>query len=626
MSARFYEFGPFQIDKLNHVLLRQGETIPLKPKVYDTLLLLVENRERVLEKDELLRRLWPDTIVEEANLSQNVYLLRRALGEETGGETYIQTVTKRGYRFVGKVNEISTSSEATAVAEARVKQEQQSLSEHRAKGRPGALVLAGVLLMFAVGSGLYIWIKRDSNAAESGAAIKSIAVLPFRPMNSESNDEAMGFAMADTLIIKLSNIKQLKISSTSSVRKFIPPNDDVLAAGRELNVDAVLEANIYRDGDRIRVTLRLVNVKDGASLWTRTLEERVNDPFAVQDRIAEQVAEELAPRLTGEQKSLVLKRYTENAEASRLCMLGRYYSGRPNVEDWKKALEYFNGALEKDPRYALAYSGLANAYLSLVADSLLPKTEAIPKAKQAALTALQLDDTLSEAHVASARIMTYYDWDWAGAEREFKRAIELNPNSGDAHREYAAYLTSVGRNEQAIVEAKQARELDPLTQLTNFQMAWTLIGARRYDEAIAESQEVLRIFPSAHFWIGMAYLGEGMNEQAIEEFEKTLSYSKNHMMAKASLGYAYGVIGKRETARNILAEFEKLMRQGQTSPYYLAIIYAGLGEKDQTFTSLEESYRDHSRPLVSGIKVSPVWNSVRSDPRFATLLKRMGLP
>jgi DNA-binding winged helix-turn-helix (wHTH) protein/TolB-like protein/Tfp pilus assembly protein PilF len=625
MSARFYEFGPFQIDKLNHVLLRQGETIPLKPKVYDTLLLLVENRERVLEKDELLRRLWPDTIVEEANLSQNVYLLRRALGEETGGETYIQTVTKRGYRFVGKVNEISTSSEATAVAEARVKKEQQSLSEHRAKGRPGALVLAGVLLMFAVGSGLYIWIKRDSNAA-SGAAIKSIAVLPFRPMNSESNDEAMGFAMADTLIIKLSNIKQLKISSTSSVRKFIPPNDDVLAAGRELNVDAVLEANIYRDGDRIRVTLRLVNVKDGASLWTRTLEERVNDPFAVQDRIAEQVAEELAPRLTGEQKSLVLKRYTENAEASRLCMLGRYYSGRPNVEDWKKALEYFNGALEKDPRYALAYSGLANAYLSLVADSLLPKTEAIPKAKQAALTALQLDDTLSEAHVASARIMTYYDWDWAGAEREFKRAIELNPNSGDAHREYAAYLTSVGRNEQAIVEAKQARELDPLTQLTNFQMAWTLIGARRYDEAIAESQEVLRIFPSAHFWIGMAYLGEGMNEQAIEEFEKTLSYSKNHMMAKASLGYAYGVIGKRETARNILAEFEKLMRQGQTSPYYLAIIYAGLGEKDQTFTSLEESYRDHSRPLVSGIKVSPVWNSVRSDPRFATLLKRMGLP
>jgi tetratricopeptide (TPR) repeat protein len=260
----------------------------------------------------------------------------------------------------------------------------------------------------------------------------------------------------------------------------------------------------------------------------------------------------------------------------------------------------------------------------MVADSLLPKEEAIPKAKQAAMKALQLDDTLSEAHVASARIMTYYDWDWTGAEREFKRAIELNNNSGEAHREYAAYLTNVGRSEQAIAEVKQARELDPLTLVTNFQVAWTLIGARRYDEAISESQQLIETFPTAHFWIGLALLGKGMNEQAIKEFETTLRYSKNPL-PKASLAYAYAVTGNREKAKAILAEFEKLVSQGQSSPYYVAMIYAGLGDKDQTFAWLEEAYREHSRPLVSGINVNPMWDGIRSDLRFENLRRRMGL-
>jgi len=255
----------------------------------------------------------------------------------------------------------------------------------------------------------------------------------------------------------------------------------------------------------------------------------------------------------------------------------------------------------------------------------LPKEEAIPKAKEAAMKAIQLDDSLSEAHVASARIMTYYDWDWAGAEREFKRAIELNTNSGEAHREYAAYLTNVGRNEQAIAEAKQARELDPLTLVTNFQVAWTLIGARRYDEAISESQQLIEKFPNAHFWIGLALLGKGMNEQAIKEFEIVVNSSNPHQMAKASLAYAYGVTGKREKAKNILAEFENSLRQGQSSPYYLAMIYAGLGDKDQTFAWLEETYREHSRPLASGINVNPMWDGIRSDPRFENLRRRMGL-
>jgi len=618
MSIRYYEFGPFQIDKLNHALLRDGDTIPLKPKVFDTLLLLVENRERILDKDEMLRRLWPDTVVEESNLSQNVYLLRKALCEETEGAKYIETTPKRGYRFVGTVKEVAITS---AIPDAHTSPE--LAVEKKQLSRPAVAVVAG-LIMVVIGLGVYAWTMTRLVPAPRNVQINSIAVLPFKTLGADNHDQTLGFGMADTLITRLSNIKQLTVRQTSSVRKFTSPNDDVLAAGRELNVDAVLDASIHQTGSQIRINWRVISVKDGAVLSAGFVDKNSDDPFALQDALAAKVAQALTSQLTGEEKNLLAKRYTDSSEADRLCVLGRYHL-TANMEDWKKALDYFNAAVEKDPDYALAYAGLANAYISLVADSLLPKAEAIPKAKQAALRALQLDDSLSEAHVASARILSYYDWDWAGAEREFKRAIELNGNSGEAHREYAAYLTNVGRNEQAVAEVKKARELDPLTLVTNFQVAWTLIGARRYDEAISESQQLIEKFPNAHFWIGVALLGKGMNEQAIKEFEIVVSGPKPHQMAKASLGYAYGVTGKTEKAKNILAEFENLLRQGQGSPYLIAMIYAGLGDKDQTFAWLDEAYHDHSRPLVSGINVNPAWDAVRSDPRFENLRRRMGL-
>jgi len=618
MSVRYYEFGPFQIDKLNHALLRDGDTIPLKPKVFDTLLLLVENRERILDKDEMLRRLWPDTVVEESNLSQNVYLLRKALCEETDGAKYIETTPKRGYRFVGTVKEVEVT---RAIPDARTAPD--LAVEKRHLSRP-AVAGVGVLIMLVVGLAVYTWTKTRPVLTPRNVQIKSIAVLPFKTLGSDNSDQTLGFGMADTLITRLSNIKQLQVRQTSSVRKFTSPNDDALAAGRELNVDAVLDASIHQSGSQIRINWRVISVKDGAVLSAGFVDKNSDDPFALQDALAAKVAQALTSQLTGEEKNLLAKRYTDSSEADRLCVLGRYHL-TANKEDWKKALDYFNAAVEKDPDYALAYAGLANAYISLVADSLLPKEEAIPKAKEAAKKALQLDDSLSEAHVASARILSYYDWDWAGAEREFKRAIELNGNSGEAHREYAAYLTNVGRSEQAIAEVKRARELDPLTLVTNFQVAWTLIGARRYDEAISDSQQSIEKFPNAHFWIGLALLGKGMNEQAVKEFEIVLSSSNPPQMAKASLGYAYGVTGKREKAKNMLAEFENLLSRGQSSPYYLAMIYAGLGDKDQTFAWLEESYRDHSRPLASGINVNPMWDGIRSDPRFENLRRKMGL-
>ena len=522
--------------------LRRGE----QHKVFDTLLVLIQNRGQVLDKDELISRLWPDTIVEEANLTQNIYLLRKALGEEPQGEAYIQTMPRRGYRFVASVCELEcespelTSEEKTQgqlVFEDEREQANGSaggvsgsfLSSTTPRQRVVAVAIAAIALAATL---IYVWASTRPRPA-AAPTIKSIAVLPFKPL-----DESRGVGMADTLITRLSNIKQLAVRPTSAVRKFTSPEQDPVAAGRELKVDAVLEASIQREraGERIRVTLRLWRVSDGSSIWAGQFDEQANDFLAVQDRVSERVARALVPQMTGEEQKLLSKHYTEDAEAYQLYMRGRYHWSKVNPADWNKAIDYFNRAIEKDPDYALAYTGLADAYLSVIADSLIAKAEAIPKAKQAAMTALRLDDTLAEAHVSAGRIRAYYDWDWAGAEHEFERAIELNPNSADAHREYAGYLTTMGRVEQAIAEAKRARELDPLSQLANYHVAWALIAARHYDEAIEQSRQVLETFPQAHYWMGLAYVGKGMNEQAIAEFEERLSLSKDDTNTRANLG------------------------------------------------------------------------------------------
>lgn len=633
MNNRFYDFGPFRIDKLNHRLLRDGRALLLKPKVFDTLLVLVENRDRVLDKDELMSKLWPDAAVEESNLSQNIYLLRKALGETDNGDVYIETIPKRGYRFIAAVTELAVDLEH----ESKLASTYRSLVGKAAvtgtvqtQSRRAKLVVAIVMLcvlVLAVALGVSYFRKRtDSVTPTHNAAVRSIAILPFKSLSSDAADEVLGFGLADTLIVRLSSFKRFEVRSIGSVRKFASPGQDPNAAGRELNVDAVLDATIQRQGEQIRVNLLLIRVRDGSAMWAGKIDERGNDLLGIQDRISERIARELLPQMTGEDQKLLAKRFTENSEAYQLYMRGRYHWNKNNSVDWNKAVEYFNQAIEKDPTYALAYTGLADAYLSVVAEQLMAEAESTPKARQAALTALRLDDTLAEAHVSLGRIKTYYDGDWDGAELEFKRAIELNPNSADAHREYSGYLTTIRRSDEAIAEGKRARELDPLSQLANFHLAWALIAARRYDEAISESQQVLATFPQASLWMGWAYLGKKQYNKAIAEFEKRLSVSKDDLMTKAHLGYAYGVSGRRSQAQNILGEFKKMGQTGKVSPYFNAIIAAGLGHKDQTFVFLEEAYHERSRNMVRGINVNPVWDSFREDPRFNDLLRQMKFP
>jgi DNA-binding winged helix-turn-helix (wHTH) protein/TolB-like protein/Tfp pilus assembly protein PilF len=649
MSSRFYEFGPFRIDTLNHILLRNGTTLPLKPKVFDTLLVLVENRGRVMDKDELLTRLWPDTIVEESNLTQNVYLLRKILGTELNGDVYIETMPKRGYRFVATVNEVDDADTEIIVEEhsrSHVIIEQTDESDVGSKlavaepwsqaktlaagpsenqsstwKRP-ALAIAVCILGVVVGVALYFRTTNRSTPTAARAPVKSIAVLPFRTISSDPGDTELSFGMTETLNTRLSTLRQIEVRPPSSARKFASPEQDPVAAARELKVDAILESSIQRSGNRVRVTLRLINATDGSTLWAGQADQQVEEIFVLQDQVAEQVARALVPQLSRSDQDLLAKRYTQNPEAYRLYMNGRYHWNRVTIENWGKAKEYFHLAIEKDPNYALPYTGLADLYSSIVADAIVPKEESMPKARQAAMRALELDETLAEAHVSLARIKAYYDWDWSGAELELKRAVELDPNSSVAHHEYANYLSYMGRSDQAIAEALRSRDLDPLSQLANFNLAFALICGRRYDEAVAESRQVLGTFPQAHYWMGLAYLWDAKYEEAAVEFENRLKTSDSDILVKPNLAYAYAMSGRKAQARTLMAELTEHYKQRRVSPYFMAMIHAGLGEKDQAFILLEEAYREHSRPL-GALKIVPVWDSLRSDPRFTDLLRRI---
>jgi len=632
MSTRFYQFGPFQIDKLNHVLLRDGETLPLKPKVFDTLLLLVENRERVVDKDELLSRLWPDTVVEESNLSQNVYLLRKVLGEEPRGETYIATMPKRGYRFVANVRELESDlpelrsgERATDKRAARDEEEKGNVDSFLWGITTRQKVLtAGLTASVLIAAISYVLISKKS-APTTTSTIKTIAVLPFKPLSSDAGDEYLGLAVADALITRLSNVRQIIVRPTSAVRKYARPEQDVLAAGREQRVDFVLEGSTQKSGDKIRVTLRLFRVQDGSPVWAFKSDEQSTNLLAMQDSISEQVAQALIPTLTGEEKNLLAKHYTNNPEAHELYMRARYLwsTGAGDVGKNQKAIEFFTRAIGKDPKFALAYSGLADTYMVLAADT-APR-EAMPRAKDAAVKALALDDTLPEAHVSLGRVRAYYEWDWLGAEEEFKRAIALNPNSADAHREYGFYLTSVGRNGEAIAETKKGRELgDPFS----FGVLFALAGARQYDQVIEEGLNTIKLEPNSpyvHFWVGVAYDEKGMHEQAITELQKAISLSRGATIMQAQLGHAYGVAGKKAEAEKVLSELRKLAGQRYVSPYDIAMIYTGLGNKEEAFVWLEKAYDERARRLWA-LKVNPTWDSLRADPRFGDLLRRIGLP
>jgi DNA-binding winged helix-turn-helix (wHTH) protein/tetratricopeptide (TPR) repeat protein len=556
-----YEFGDFRIDTAKHLLLRSGHPIPLTPKAFETLLALVENCGQVVSKDELMKQVWPDTFVEEGGLTRNISVLRKALNEEPADHAYIETIPKIGYRFVASVRKV-----------------------------------------------------RDSRS------IHSITVLPFKTVGIQGGDDYLGVGMADALITKLSNIREIVTRPTSAVLKYSQQELDPLAIGRELSTDAVLEGRIQKYEDRIRVTVQFLNVNDGSPLWADQFDEKFTNVFSLQDSISEKVIQTLTLKITSEQRKILTKRYTDNTDAYQIYLKGRYFWNKRDPLSLQKAIEFFKQTIKKDADYALAYSGIADCYVLLVMYGVYDPAKAMAEAKEAAERAVSIDDSLAEAHTSLAYVNTTYYWDWRKSRQEFERAIELNPGYSTAHHWYGIYLLMQGKIEQAQEELTRAQNIDPLSLSINADMGWAFYFAHQYERAIEHYLDTIELdqnFLRAYWFLGQSYIQIGRFEEAIAAYEKAILLS-DQPLSLGFLGLTYGLCGRRKEALEVLARLESMTHKRFISPYFIALIYVGLGDKDQAFIWLQKAVKDRFW-LLSFLRMDATYDPLRSDQRFEAL-------
>jgi eukaryotic-like serine/threonine-protein kinase len=483
-----------------------------------------------------------------------------------------------------------------------------------------AAIASVVLVVAGVGLAFYLHLRKGE------VAIESIAVLPFQNRSTEADTEYLSEGLAESLIYRFSQLPNLRVSPTSSVFRYSGKEIDPVKVGQELGVNAVLSGRIVQRGDNLTISAELVDVRYNRLLWGEQYDRKMSDLLATQREIAQEIVEKLKLKVSGEEKGLA-KHYTESNEAYQLYLKGRYYWNKRTGQALKKSIEYFNQAIEKDPSFALAYAGLADSYV--VPANNLPPREAMPKAKAAAMQALELDETLAEAHTSLARVLATYDWDRTGAEKEYKRAIELNPRYAIAHEWYGGWFEVMGRGDEAIAERKRALELDPLSLIINFELGLAFYYTRDYDRAIEQFQKTLELdqnFPPVQQFLPASYEQKLMYDKAITGFRNAMppKGGSEWSFSLAGLGHVYAVSGKKSEALAVLDELKKLSAQEYVPGPSIALIYAGLGEKDQAFAWLEKGYEERSFQM-QWLKAEPRWDSLRSDPRFAGLVRRVGL-
>lgn len=574
-----YEFGDFRVDAGRRLLLgADGRPLPLAPKAFDTLLYLVQHTEVVLGKETLMRAIWADTAVEENNLNQCISALRRVLGEKRAEHRYIVTVPGRGYRFVAPVN----------------------------KHNPPVV-------------------------ASSAEPIASIAVLPFQPLARSNRDESLEMGMADTLITRLSGIRDLVVRPISAVRKYADLNLDALAAGRELGVESVLEGSLQRQSDRVRVTVRLLNVSNGASLWAGTFDDELTDIFALQDAISEQVAQALSVELSKEDKTRLVKHHTQSTKAYQLYLKGRYYWWKNSPEEYKKSRDYFHRAVEEDPSYALGYCGLNSFYGFGAAWGIVPPEEGWPKAEWAVTKALELDGQLAEAHLDLAALRMVYYLDWAGTEREAKRAIELGPGFDEIHYAYSFFLVVMRRFREAIAEGKRALACNPFSVRISQHLGYALYCARRYDEAIQQYRKALELDPndaSVCEALGDTHERNGEYRKAVEQWTKAMLLANDTELV-ATLGGANTKQAVDNAVRAVAAKrLDRLLGSRERGDYVPAIRFARehlrAGHREKALKGLTLACEERNVYSLM-IASDPFYDPLRADKRFAKLLRRMKL-
>ena len=629
-EKRFYEFGPFRLDPTERRLLRDDQPVAITPKCFDLLVILVENSGHLLEKDELLERLWPNQFVEETNLSFNISSLRKTLGGGQNGQRFIETVPKKGFRFVAHVDHRQEDSTDLTTQTATKQTEVGRHSVALARLPFPLKIIIGLMGVSALVLLSYSFsVKRGETLVEKPPT--RIAVLPFKPLSVESRDESLEMGMAEALITKLSNIKQLVVQPMSAVRKYTDLQQDPIKAGKEVQAEAVLDGSIQKVDDRVRVTVRLINVNNGAPLWSEQFDADSTDILKVQDSISQRVTQALTLRLSGNEREQLNKHYTDNLEAYQLFLQAQYLFERQTgdrADNLRRSLDYYQRAVEKDPQFARAYVGISEFYIS-EGDPKIPSWERLQKAKAALQKALELDNTLAEGYDALAEIKYQYEFDWSGAGADFQRALDLNPNLSYSHIAHSWYLMCQGHFDQAQAELDKAQEIEPGSLRINKTQGILFLFRRQYDKAISHYQKMREVEPTLihrNQWsMAVAYEQMGMHTEAVEEFlEDGRMRAFLTVEETEALRKGFNESGWHSYVRMRVKMLEQKSKRQYVSPTVLAGVYALAGDKDPAFAWLEKAIDSHDG-WVSLIKIQPAYDSLRSDPRFAKLLQRVNL-
>jgi len=641
-------FGPYRLDLARQELRRGEEPVPLTPKAFDTLRMLVEADGAVVTKEDILAAVWRDRFVEESVLSQNVYTLRKVLAEGDEGRAYIVTVPRRGYRLAVPVERPApvaatteeragaTSREGNApdvgagLAPARVEEALATRFPHTLR----LWVWSGLVVFLVLALLATIWLRLQETPPPPSSALHvgSVAVLPFLSLGATSSDDLLGLAMADALITRLSELQPLVVRPTSAVQELRQAPRDPLAIGRRLHVDAVMDGSLQRAGDRLRLSVRLLRVEDGRPLWARSFETVYTDPFVVQDAISEQVAGALSLELS-DKPHRPGNRGTWSVEAYQEYVRGRYLWNRRTEGDLRQALEQFQSAIARDPRFAAAHAGIADTWALLPLYGSVPPALAFPRALSSANVALTLDPDLAEAHTSMAYSRFQFEWDWDGAEEEFRRAQRLDPTYATAAQWYAYLLSALGRHEEAIANARLAQRLDPLSLVINSDLGFTLYFARRNDEAIAQFRRTLELdarFPYAHFGLALADVAAGRRDEAVAEARQAMELSGGSGVMQGALGYTLAMAGRADEARALRAALVERARHQRVQPGAFALVALGLApqfppERDEALRQLQAAFVERSRFAVF-LGVWPIYDPLRDDPRFVALVDKVGLP
>ena len=580
-----YEFGPFVVDAAEYRLLREGRPVPLKPKVFQLLLMLVRNSGHILTKRELMDEIWPDSFVEEHNLAVGIFALRKAL-QERHDNSYIETVPRLGYRFVAEVKTHANQSRDLGFTKTN---------------RDSAT---------------------DKDSA-SGTDVQSLAVLPFKLIADTTRTEYLGLGISDALITRLSNLGQFIVRPTAAVRNYADAEDPIVA-GRNLKVTAVLDGSIHKLGRQVRVTVQLISVETGAALWADSFDETFSNVFKVEDSISARVTGALMVRLSSPERLRLARPYTMNARAYQAYMKGRFLCEKRTTDHLRRGRKCFEQAIELDPGYALAYIELARCYVAHTDPRLWPRDD-LTTAKRLILKALKMDEGLAEAHALLGFIYLLRDWDRPSAEREFHLALELNPHSAESHQFYSYHLKATGRLDESILEIRRAQEIDPTSLSIIASVGITLYLARRYDEAIRELEEALELEAScfqAHFGLGLVHEQKGDFAKAIHEYETANELAhKTNCEVSANLGRAYALSGQRVRARAVLRQLVALSKANYVSQYYMAYVYVGLDDKREALKCLEKSFENRDMEFAL-IAIDPALDILRSDARFTSLMNR----